>query len=190
MGAMEWAHENGRHSQLLALGYALGPFWFRRGHVQERLAVYPWALEAAKASGDTRAEWWAEHQLAVVFAGTGRLDEARAGFERALALARELHDPAAEAAELRNLGVFLAQQFDEPAEGRRRILDSLAISERLGGVYEMGKCHQFLAWIDEGEGNREATISHYREALRRFEQVQSPDAEDVREALRRLGGEA
>ena len=238
MGALEWAHDNGRHKDLLATAHALNRFWFVRGRIDEARIIRPWALHSARAIGDLSEERWAAHELAVLDGKTGRLDEARAGFERALALAQQLHDPAAEqvevhalavldsktgrldearagferalalaqqlhdpsaeqaevhalavldaqtgrleearagferalalaqqlhdpaaeAAELRNLGVFLAQRFDEPAEGRRRILDSLAISERLGGVYEMGKCHQFLAWIDEGEGNREARL--------------------------------
>jgi len=111
--------------------------------------------------------------------------EARAGFERALALARELGDPAAEATELRNLGVFIGQH-GEPEPGRQMIAEALAISERLSDIYNIGKAHQFLAWLDEGEGNNAGAIAHYREALRRFEQVQSPDAQEVRADLRKL----
>jgi hypothetical protein len=40
---------------------------------------------------------------------------------------------------------------------------------------------------DEREGQREEIIAHYREALRRFAQVRSPDAEVVRAALHELG---
>ena len=64
---------------------------------------------------------------------------------------------------------------------------SLQICERLSDVDKAGYCHAFLAELDEGAGDIPAAIAHYREALRRFERVQSPQAEDMRAALRRLG---
>ena len=67
------------------------------------------------------------------------------------------------------------------------IEESIRICERLGDVYNIGKGNEFLARHDTYQDSREAAIAHYREALRRFVQVQSPDAEDVRQALRDLG---
>ena len=55
--------------------------------------------------------------------------------------------------------------------------------------HNIGKCYEFLAWIEEQQGNT-AAVAHYGEALRCLEQVQSPKAEKVRANLRRLGEEA
>ncbi len=41
--------------------------------------------------------------------------------------------------------------------------------------------------LEKQQDNRSAAIAHYCEALRRFEQIQSPDAEGVRAHLRALG---
>jgi tetratricopeptide (TPR) repeat protein len=116
---------------------------------------------------------------------TGRVEEARADLERALGMAQQVGDPAAEATELRNLGVFIGRR-GEPEPGRKLLADCQCISERLSDVYKAGKAHQFLAWLDERESYRDAAIAHYREALRYFEQVESPDAEQVRADVRKL----
>ena len=119
----------------------------------------------------------------------GAYDAARRDYERALELARQLGDPSAEAIELCNLGLFLCAH-DELSRGYQMIQDALAISERLGDIYAAGKAIEFLGRADTYRGDIPAAIAHFREALRRFEQVQSPDAEIVRAALRRLGAES
>jgi tetratricopeptide (TPR) repeat protein len=166
--------------------HSLAVLDWQTGRLAEARAGYERALALARQQGNPAAERDEVHALAVLDDQTGRLAEARAGYERALELARQLADPAAESMELRNLGVFIGQR-GEPVQGREMIAEALAISERLSDVYNIGKAHQFLAWLDRDEGNRAGAIAHYREALRRFEQVQSPDAEDVRADLRRLG---
>ena len=100
-----------------------------------------------------------------------------------------MRDPAAIAVELRNLGALIGQH-GQPERGRALIEESLSLSTQLGDPMTTGKCHQFLAWLDEQSGDRAGAIVHYREALRRFEQVRSPDAEDVRRDLRALGEDA
>jgi len=69
------------------------------------------------------------------------------------------------------------------------MLEALAIFERLSDMYDIALCHTYLAWVDQREGNLVGAIAHFREALSRFEQVLSPDAEEVRRSLRELGVE-
>ena len=118
---------------------------------------------------------------------TGRETGAREGYERALDLACQVANLAAEARELRNFGYFLCIQSETP-RGRAMIEQSLAISERLNDIYNIGNAHQFLARINEQPSISTAAIAHYREALCCFEQVQSPEAEEVHADLRRLEG--
>lgn len=266
MRALAWAYEHARPWQVLALAQALRLAWYVRGRRTERLRIYTWAVQAAEAVGDLAWQRWAAHQLAETQRQLGRLEEARtgfeqalalacrlgdltaeldevhslavldrqvgrlaearagfarglalarrlgnpkdecdeahelavlddemgqweqarAGFERALSLALQLGDPAAEAIELCNLGLLLCEAH-HVERGRAMIERSLAINERLSDAYWAGKCHQFLARLEKQQDNRSAAIAHYREALRRFEQIHSPDAEDVRAQLRALG---
>ncbi len=158
-----------------------------QGLLAEARAGYERALALARQLGDPAAERDETHALAGLEHNAGNLDEAQAGYEQALALARRLGDPSSEALELRNIGRLVGLDRGRIAEGRQLIDQSRAIYERLGDVYEIGRCHQQLAWLDERERKHDEVIAHYREALRRFEQVQSPDAEDVRAALRELG---
>jgi tetratricopeptide (TPR) repeat protein len=157
------------------------------GRLSEARAGYERALALARQLGDRASERDEVHGLAVLDYQTGRLSEARAGFERALALARQVGDPAAEANELRDLGSFLGQT-GEPERGRKMMMQGLALFRHLNALLEMGWCYQRLAWLERDAGNTTGAVAHFREALRCFEQVQSPDAEQVRAALRRLGG--
>ena len=159
------------------------------GDVVGAQAGYEEALALARQLRDPSAERAELHGLAVLKAQTGDVVGAQAGFEEALALARQLRDPAAIAVELRNLGVLIGQN-GQPERGRALIEESLSLSTQLGDPMAAGKCHQFLAWLDRDAGDRAGAIAHYREALRRFEQVRSPDAEDVRRDLRALGEDA
>ncbi len=169
--------------------YALALLDRQAGRLEKARAGYVQVLALARQLGDLVAEWEGIHALAELDHQAGRLEEARADYERALVLARRLGAPAAEAVAAGNLGFFLAQQ-GERERGRGLINESLEISKRLGKIDDMGKCHQFLAWLDSEEGNRVYAIAHYREALRCFEQVQSPDAEQVRVDLRKLEADA
>ena len=67
------------------------------------------------------------------------------------------------------------------------MMEALALFQRLNAVLDLGYCYQHLGWLERDQGNRAAAIAHFREALRCLEQVQSPDAEDVRANLRTLG---
>ncbi len=107
---------------------------------------------------------------------------------RALALDLAHADADAEGTDLFNLGDVL-RRLGRIAEARRLIAQSLILFEPLGDVYNIGNCHEFLGRVETDADDIPAAIAHYREALRRFAQVRSPDAEVVRAALRELGVE-
>ena len=106
----------------------------------------------------------------------------------ALALDLAHADADAEGTDLFNLGDVL-RRLGRIAEARRLIAQSLILFEPLGDVYNIGNCHEFLGRVETDADDIPAAIAHYREALRRFAQVRSPDAEVVRAALRELGVE-
>lgn len=161
---------------------------YQAGRLEEARTGFERALAVAQQRGVSPIEeLQAVNNLAALNDQTGRLEEARAEYERALALARQYYQRTEETKVLRNLGLLLGK-LGKLEQGRELISQALAISERYTNVYSIGQCHQFLAWFDEDEGKRTDAVVHHYEALRCFEQVQSPDAEEVRADLRRLEG--
>ena len=165
--------------------YALALLEKQQGRLSAARAGYEQALALARQSGDLVAEWEEVHALALLDHKMGQFLEARAGYKRALALARQLREPQAEAIALGNFGLFLHQQ-GEQEHGRALINESLEMSTRLGNIYDIGKCHQFLAWLDSDEGNRADAIAHNNKALGCFKQVLSPETRQVRADLHKL----
>jgi tetratricopeptide (TPR) repeat protein len=186
--ALALAQQLGDPAAEMAEIYSLAVLDSDARRLPEARAGFYRAQVLARQLGDPRAEQAAVHEIALLDAQVGRLSDAHAGFERALTLARQLGDPSAEASELLNLGIFTAQQ-GEVSSGRAMIEQSLAIAQRLGDVYQIALCHQSLARLYTDIGERPNALAHYREALRTFEQVGSPEAESVRDSLRRLGSE-
>ncbi|MGH2487580.1 MAG: hypothetical protein ACRDHE_16385, partial [Ktedonobacterales bacterium] len=127
------------------------------------------------------------HALAVRDNNEGKQAAAREGYERSLAIARELGDPNAIASDLSDLGELLART-GEPQRGRQLLTEALGIFTELGAVYDMGVCHEYWARLDERAGDRAGAIQRYRQALPLYERAQAADEiARVREALRRLG---
>ena len=69
------------------------------------------------------------------------------------------------------------------------LAEALATSEQLGSPYNVGANYEFLGRLENQEGQNQAAIAAYREALQRFERLGSPRADIVRAALRRLEDE-
>ena len=113
---------------------------------------------------------------------------AKHGYERALELAQRSEDPITETIELISLGDTL-MHFGRYDIAREYVQQAMDISAHLDDVNMVAIIHSMLAELNRRSGDIPSAIAHYREALRRFEQVQSPNAEDVRAALRDLGAE-
>jgi tetratricopeptide (TPR) repeat protein len=185
MAALRWAAQTQRHQAVIALADALNTYWFVHGQWTSGREGHRLELMAAQALGDKRAERWSTHELAVLDAQQGRMAEARAGYERALQLARDLGDRLMEANELRNLGAFIGLHGERDA-GRAFIQEGFAISTALEDQQGIGDCHQFLAWLARNAGDRATARAEFAQALAIFEQLGSPDADDVRRDLAAL----
>ena len=160
---------------------------FQQGQVAEARAGYQEALRLAQELGDTSAIQAETHGLAVLDWQQGRMAEARAGYEEALRLAHELGDRDAEQLELRSLAETIRYLgLEERAQARALLREALAISKQLGSPYNVGVNYEFLGRLEEQERHRQAAIAAYGEALQRFERLESPRADAVREALRSL----
>jgi tetratricopeptide (TPR) repeat protein len=150
------------------------------GRLEEARRGYEQALQLSEQLGDPAVERTSVHDMAVINYLSGRILEARIGFERSLSLARSMGEPYVVAVALSDFGHFLSQETTEEDRARTMITESIEISKQLSYVYRLGKCYQYLAWLDNRQQKRGEALTHYREALHCFVQVQAPEVEEVR----------
>jgi len=164
MGALTWAHAHSHWRMTLDLAESLGEAWRAHGRRDEALRTYSWAVEAADAEGQPRERHWARYQLALAQAEASQFAQARAGFDVALRLARELDDPVAirdGAHALASLDARLGdttqarQEFTEALRLARELDDPATIRDELHG----------LAVLDAQAGQLDEARAEYSEAL-------------------------
>ncbi len=138
------------------------------GRHEEALATYEGSLDAWRRAGLERTYGsslnYVHHNLGVIGLQTGRLDEARAHLEKALALADKLGEEGGTSVHLCALG-----EVDE-AEGkldaaRRRHEESLALARGMGFSRSVTENLMALARIAAGRGDRGSAARMCVEAL-------------------------
>jgi tetratricopeptide (TPR) repeat protein len=176
--ALKLARELGDLSAERSARREMGLLSQKNGQFAEARTEYEQALTLAERLNDPKALFAAVLDLAVVNRLTGRTAEARQGFERELALARELGEPWALGVGLSEYGDFLREHGDQ--ERARILLDeAIQTSERIDYTYRLGKCHQYLAKLEEQQGNTAEALANYRAALRYFERVNAAELKEV-----------
>jgi DNA-binding CsgD family transcriptional regulator len=139
------------------------------GDFDRARADYDAAAELAQQAGDRRLEWQAWLNLGTLWAGR---DYTHAGLclQRALALARELADPAALAGTLNRLGSWQANATDDPRQAIPRHEEALAIFEQLGdrhgvaaSLSHLGTAHYQGADLPGSVPFFERAVALYRE---------------------------
>ena len=111
--AFKWSRENSDVEQALALASSLQPLWFSRGRIAEGLAWFDAALDDLDAQGfevpaAVRARAIADKAVLDAWGGIDSLGAA----EQALAIAREVNDPALLARALTACGHIAAQSYN------------------------------------------------------------------------------
>lgn len=144
------------------------------------------ALLHARLAGARRDEVLATANLADLSLRSGDYREAIAHAERALPLARELHDPTSESVALANIG--LAQiMLGRKDEGLRRVRESMAIDEKSGADAELASLYSELGHYLERAGHAADAYAAYREHRRRaqvlFQRDQQRNLAELQEAF-------
>ena len=167
MAAGEWSLESGENGGVQALAHWLyggGEFLDLQGHAREAVRLLRWAVEAARAAGDRRAEGKDLGSLGSAYLALGDAGRAIEYYEQALAIAREIRDRHGEETHLGNLGVAYA----DLGEARRAIEyheQALAIARKIG--YRRGEGADLAnlgnSYADLGDARR--AIEYYQQAL-------------------------
>jgi predicted ATPase/DNA-binding XRE family transcriptional regulator len=155
------------------LGYAEAIVALQLRDYKVQLASSERALEQFRLAGDALGVARAQGLAGQALASLGRVSEARAPLEEALAGARRIGNRRLVASVLRNLGYVSAIGGDLVA-ARAYVGESVPIYEALGA--ELGAA---LAMDDLGEcefraGNAEAALHHATQALATFRRVNHP----------------
>ena len=91
-----------------------------------------------------------------------------------LAQARGLNDPGAAAAALNNLARLLAES-GRTGEALACAQEALSLGSELGDQHRVAALHTNLADLLHAAGQREAAVTHLKEAARRFAAVDADD---------------
>ncbi len=165
--ALEWADRGGKEELKLRLTLALSDFWFARSHLTEGARRFDEALVSDEATPQQRL---------VILGGAalfacecGLFEQAKSLLEQRLALAREVSDKRRVVDSLRVLGTTYGELGDL-ARARELLEESVALGNELPTAAAATKTLAFadLGYVLLNEGQYEAAISVYEQALRLF----------------------
>jgi tetratricopeptide (TPR) repeat protein len=125
VAAQQLAADEGWHPAVWRLAADTVPLHKRRGTVEDELAMWRFALEAARIAGHTPAHMTAQRLLGVALAWAGQHDLAIEHIQRALAAAENAGDVPAQARTHRVLQYVLGEHGDSAAaaEHTRRAIE-------------------------------------------------------------------
>jgi len=173
MAAGKWSWESGEQAGVQALAQWLyvggGEFLDLQGHAREAVRLLGWAAEAARATGDRRAEGNHLGSLGSAYLALGDARRAIEYYEQALEIAREIGDRHGEETHLGNLGVAYAA-LGEVRQAIEYCEQALTISREIG--YRRGEGAD-LANL----GNSYADLGDARRAIEYYEQALAIDRE-------------
>jgi len=168
--AIGWAIEQGDTDTALRMGTALWRFWQMRGHVREGRE----RLRAVLAMPDARRS--PAYPAAVEAAGgiaywQGDFEGARAYYQEQLAIARAAGRPAEVAGALYNLSFPYIVPQTGVEEGRRLLLEALALYEQMQDQAGIAKVHWGLSSAVFALQDTEEALRHVEVAIRIFREL-------------------
>lgn len=107
LGALNWAAQNGRTSDIIALGRALDPYLTLRGLWDAWGVSINYVLDAARQTGQRAVEGWALHQLGTRAVGVGTRKQALDLLNAALEIRRSLGDTVGAAYTQHNINLLI-----------------------------------------------------------------------------------
>jgi hypothetical protein len=72
-------------------------------------------------------------------------------------------------------------------QARAELTEALTLAQQVQQPHRIARVLNSLGFLAHDEGDDEQACAHFREALTLFEQINSPEAEEPRDMLQRLG---
>ncbi|QYC45541.1 Regulatory protein AfsR [Nonomuraea coxensis DSM 45129] len=176
LAAHRLAADQGWHSSVWRLAWALRTFHRRGGRWHEDLALWQVGLAAAERLGEVAARLQAHRYLGINLSELGRNDEARHHLELALTLAERSADAMAEAHVLIGLG------WAEKARGDdRRAVDHLTraagLYRALGNPVWEADALATIGWFHAQSGRHDEAVTQCETALGIYRKHDDPEGE-------------
>ncbi|MHC5824835.1 MAG: tetratricopeptide repeat protein, partial [Nostoc sp.] len=124
------------------------------------------------------------HQLARSEQELGDVSKAQEHYQQALNIC-PAEDEEEKAGIIHNLG-YLKANRGEINEALALYKKSLTITEQIGNVQGQAMTLSCLGYIAEQQGNYNQSLDYLQPALEILQRIQSPDAEEVRQAVTRV----
>jgi DNA-binding SARP family transcriptional activator/tetratricopeptide (TPR) repeat protein len=147
---------------------------FRRGDTSRAESLGQTALDSARGAADHGAMAQALNVLGMLAARGGDTDAAEKYLRDSLAEARRLPELGAAVAALNNLARLLAET-GHGTEALALATEALELGSELGDQHRVAALHTNLADLLHAAGQREAAVTHLKEAARRFAAVDADD---------------
>jgi len=147
---------------------------YRRGAAGQAADLGRAALASARAGADPGATAQALNVLGMLAARSGDAAAAERYLRDGLAVARPL-EPGAAVAALNNLARLLAET-GRGEEALTAAAEALELGRELGDQHRVAALHTNLADLLHADGQRDAAMTHLKEAARRFASVDVGDA--------------
>ena len=167
----------------------LGVAYRQLGEPRRAIESYEQHLAITRETGDRRGEGAALGNLGIAYAALGETQRAIESYEQVLAITRETGDRRSEGQALGNLGLAYA----DLGETRRAIEyyeQVLAIARETGDRRGEGTALWNMSLALDELGERAKAIEHARGALAIYEQIEDPNAGQVRRALEEWGDDS
>jgi DNA-binding SARP family transcriptional activator/tetratricopeptide (TPR) repeat protein len=147
---------------------------YRRGAAGQATELGRAALASAQAAADAGATAQALNVLGMLAARAGSVAEAEQYLRDGLAEARRQREPGATVAALNNLARLLAET-GRGGEALDAAAEALDLGRELGDQHRVAALHTNLADLLHADGQRDAAMTHLKEAARRFAAVDGGD---------------
>ncbi len=164
LAAQDTAVKHAWHHTAWLMAWTLTAFHYRQGHLQDRLAVWRSALEAAGHLPDPTDLIRAQRFLGVAHADLGRHEEATRHLDQALTLADDHGDPTQQALTHR----MLAQAWGERGDDRRALdhaTRSLELLPTVGDPVGQADALNQVGWYLARVGDHDTARAHCQAAL-------------------------
>ena len=183
------ARETGdRRGEGVALGN-LGSAYYQLGEPRRAIEYHEQDLAIARETGDRGGEGAVLGNLGSAYYQLGEPRRAIESYEQHLAIARETGDRRGEGAALGNLGLAYAA-LGETRRAVEHYEQHLAIARETGDRRGEGNALGNMSLALDELGERAKAIEHARPALAIFEQIEDPNAAQVRRQLEEWGEES
>jgi tetratricopeptide (TPR) repeat protein len=160
----------------------LGLAYSNLDELRKAIEYYEQALAIAREIGDRRSEGADLGNLGIAYKNLGEPRKAIEFYEQALAIAREIGDRRGEGNHLGNLGNAY-YMLGESGKAQNYYQQQLEITREIGNRRGEANALWGMAICNQKINDLEKAVANAEEALKIFEQIESPSASTMRELI-------